>query len=200
MIHQIKHRYTGAVLFECDVPEQHSGMEMRYTLEKATQAGANLARANLARAFLARANLARAFLARANLAGAFLARADLAGANLAGAFLAGANLAGANLAGAFLAGADLAGADLAGAELSEDKLLIGERSFFTIGPIGSRCAMVSLWLTDKGPMVKAGCFTGTLDEFTAACEKTHGDSDHGKEYAMAILMMESHAALWGEQP
>ena len=56
--------------------------------------------------------------------------------------------------------------------------------------------MVSLWLTDKGPMVKAGCFTGTLDEFTAAVEETHGETDHGKEYAMAILMMESHAALW----
>ena len=137
MIHQIKHRYTGAVLFECDVPEQHSGMEMRYTLEKATQAGANLARANLARA------------------------------------------------------------NLAGAKFSDDKLLIGKRPFFTIGPIGSRCALVSLWLTDKGPMVRAGCFTGTLDEFTAAVEKTHGDSDHGKEYAMAILMMESHAAIWG---
>ena len=136
MNHQIKHRYTGAVLFECEVPEQQSGMAMRYTMEKAVQA--------------------RAYLADANLADANLARA----------------------------------------KFSEDKLLIGRRPFFTIGPIGSRCALVSLWLTDKGPMVKAGCFTGALDEFTAAVEKTHGETDHGKEYAMAILMMEAHAALW----
>jgi hypothetical protein len=56
--------------------------------------------------------------------------------------------------------------------------------------------MLTLWLTDKGPMVKAGCFTGTLDEFAAASVNTHGDTDHGKEYAMAVLMMEAHAALW----
>ena len=144
MNHQIKHRYTGAVLFECDVPEQKSGMVMRYTLEKAVQVGANLEGANLEGAYLARANLV-------------------------------------------------------GAKFSGDKLLIGKRPFFTIGPIGSRCALVSLWLTDKSPMVKAGCFTGTLEEFTAAVEKTHGETDHGKEYATAILMMESHATLWGGQ-
>jgi hypothetical protein len=176
MNHQIKHRLTGAVLFECEVPEQQSGMATRYTLEKAVQADANLADANLAGANLARANLADAYLAGANLADA--------------------NLADANLARAYLAGANLAGANLAGAKFSGDKLLIGKRPFLTIGPIGSRCALVSLWLTDKGPMVKAGCFTGTLDEFTAAVDKTHGDTDHGKEYAMAILMMESHAAIW----
>ena len=95
--------------------------------------------------------------------------------------------------------ANLMRANLAGAKFSGDKLLIGKRPFFTIGPIGSRCALVSLWLTDKGPMVKAGCFTGTLGEFTAAVEKTHGETDHGEEYAMAILMMESHATLWGGQ-
>jgi len=74
--------------------------------------------------------------------------------------------------------------------------LVGERPYFSIGPIGSRCAMLALWLTDKGPVVKAGCFTGSLDEFEAASIKEHGDTDHGKEYAMAVLMMESHAALW----
>ena len=49
MKHQIKHRYTDAVLFECDVPEcvQASGMATRYTLEKAVKDGANLGGANL---------------------------------------------------------------------------------------------------------------------------------------------------------
>ena len=44
MKHQIKHRSTDTVLFECDVPEcvQASGMAARYTLEKAVKDGANL--------------------------------------------------------------------------------------------------------------------------------------------------------------
>ena len=60
-IHQIKHRYTDAVLFECDVPDDiESGLHTRYMLEKATQARANLAGAYLAGAYLAGANLAGA--------------------------------------------------------------------------------------------------------------------------------------------
>ena len=137
MKQQIKHRYTDAVLFECDVPDDvSSGLRMRHALEKAVSE-------------------------RANLAGAYLARANLAGA-----------------------------------KFSEDKLLIGKRPYMAIGPIGSRCAMVNLWITDKGPMVKAGCFTGTLEEFAAAVTKTHGTNDHAKEYEMAILMFESHCSIW----
>ena len=106
MKHAIRHRYTNAVLFEADIPDDTpSGMQTRVALEAATAAGANLAGANLAGA-----NLAGANLAGANLAGAYLPDANLADANLAGANLAGANLAGANLAGAYLAGAK--GSDL----------------------------------------------------------------------------------------
>lgn len=49
MKHQLKHRYTDAVLFECDVPEevQASGMAVRYALEKAVKDGADLRGANL---------------------------------------------------------------------------------------------------------------------------------------------------------
>ena len=176
MKEQIKNRYTEAVLFECEVPEQHSDMAVRYTLEKAVAYGANLDGANLR---------------GANLRGAYLRGAYLYGANLDGA-----NLRGANLRGAYLDGAYLRGANLDGAYFSEDKLLIGKRPFFTIGPIGSRFSMLQLCITDKGPYVKAGCFTGTIEEFAAAVEKTHGETDHAKEYQMAILMMESHTNLW----
>ena len=64
---QIKNRWTGAVLFTADIPDDTpSGMEMRAALEKATQeraylAGADLARANLAGAYLAGAYLAHAY-------------------------------------------------------------------------------------------------------------------------------------------
>ena len=88
---QIKHRYTGAVLFE------DAGLTMRDTLEKATAA--------------------RADLRGADLIGADLIGADLSGANLRGADLRGADLIGADLSGADLRGADLRDANLSGADL-----------------------------------------------------------------------------------
>ena len=87
---EIKHRWTEAVLFTADVPDDMaSGMHTRHALEKATAARANLARANLAGANLAGANLARANLDGAYLDGANLARANLDGANLDGRKLVG---------------------------------------------------------------------------------------------------------------
>ena len=45
---KIKHRYSDAVLFECEAPDDlDSGLHTRFALEKATQAGAYLAGANL---------------------------------------------------------------------------------------------------------------------------------------------------------
>ena len=63
---QIKDRFTGAVLFECDTPDNvSSGLAVRDALEKAVASRANLS------------------------------RADLYGADLSGAKLYGANLSGA---------------------------------------------------------------------------------------------------------
>ncbi len=59
---EIKSRWTGAVLFSCDVPDEFSGMAMRYALEKATAGGANLRGANLRGANLGDANLGDADL------------------------------------------------------------------------------------------------------------------------------------------
>ena len=112
MIYEIKHRFSGAVLFSLECKS------LKICVEAAVKASANLAGANLEDANLAGANLARAYLTGANLARAYLTGAYLTGANLARAYLAGADLAGANLAGADLAGADLARADLAGADLA----------------------------------------------------------------------------------
>ena len=202
---QIKHRYTGAVLFEGE-----AGMTTRAMLEKATTAKADLYEANLRGADLRGANLRgadlygadlyRANLRGADLGGANLGGADLRGADLGGANLGGADLGGADLYGANLGGADLGGADLRGADLGETfgKLIAGQ-PFFQCGPIGSRSDYLQSFITDKGIVIKAGCFTGFLDAFVAAVEKTHGDSDHGKEYAMAVLMIEAHAAIWGEK-
>ncbi len=119
-----------------------------------------------------------------------LEKAKASGADLGGADLYGANLGGADLGGANLGGANLGGADLGGAKL------IGDRPFLQIGPIGSRSDFLLAFITDKGVLVKAGCFNGTLDEFSAAVDKTHGDGVHGIEYMTAIAMVDAHAALW----
>ena len=116
--------------------------------------------------------------------------ADLAGADLTGADLAGANLTGANLAGADLARAYLTGASLAGAKL------IGKRPIFMIGPIGSRCAYFTSYNTDNGIMLRAGCFFGTIDEFTEKLSEEHQDNDHAKEYLSALELIKCHASIW----
>jgi len=121
--HEIKNRWTGEVLFTCEVPEgMESGMIARHAVEaaiaeRANLRGANLEGANLRDANLEGANLWDANLRGANLWDANLQDADLCGANLWGANLQDANLRGANLRGANLRGADLRGADLRGADL-----------------------------------------------------------------------------------
>ena len=214
MKHQIKHRYTDAVLFESEVFDTvASGMATRHALEQATKAranlagaylaGANLARANLDGANLAGANLAGANLAGAYLAGAYLARANLDGANLDGAYLAGANLARANLDGANLDGANLAGAYLAGANLDGELKLIGDRPVFQVGPIGSRCSIFTAYITNQGLRVTAGCFKQkTVEEFRVKLIEEHDTNKHRLEYEAALTMIEVHAEIWTpkEQP
>ncbi|HMU17683.1 MAG TPA: pentapeptide repeat-containing protein [Thauera aminoaromatica] len=165
----ITSRWSGSVLFEIETDS------LRLCLEAAVKAGADLA--------------------RANLVGANLVGANLAGANLMDANLAGANLAGANLMDANLVGADLARADLVRA-YGRKLTLIGKQPALVIGPLGSRCAYLTAFLTDAGVYIRTGCFWDTLDAFRAAVESTHGTNEHGREYRAAIALIETHAELW----
>ncbi len=189
---QIKHRYTEAVLFEYQPTEQQqaSGLAMRAALEAGVRAHANLGGAYLG----------GADLGGANLVGANLGGADLVGANLGGADLGGANLGGANLRDAYLGGADLGGANLVGANLGGaylgDKKLVGERPVFMVGPIGSRTDYFTAYLTDKGVYLRAGCFFGSVLEFTAKLNEEHGTNVHAQEYQAALVLIECHAKLW----
>jgi len=149
---QIKHRYTDAVLFECDVQDDQSGIAMRVTLEKATEARANLRDANLRDAYLSGANLRGANLRDANLSGANLRDAYLGGANLSGANLSDANLRDANLRGAYLGGANLGGANLSGANLS-DAEIEGEK--ITVAPIQISGLQWAVLITDG--YMRIGC-------------------------------------------
>ena len=171
----IRNRYTNAVIYTGD-----TSMTTRVMLEKAKTSGVDLR--------------------GANLRCADLSDADLSDADLRGADLYGADLYGADLSDADLRGADLYGADLYGADLGETYgKLQGERPFFHCGPIGSRSDYLQAFITDKGTVIKAGCFMGFLAEFVKAVEETHGDTKYAKEYKQAVLMIESHAELWKEE-
>ena len=85
---EIKHRWTGAVLYACEVPQEHSGMAMRYALEKAV------------------AIRPRIVLSGSDLRGSVLRGSDLRGAVLSGADLSDADLSDADLRGAVLRDAD----------------------------------------------------------------------------------------------
>ena len=216
---EIKHRWTGAVLYAGDgetlrdavvaAVDSHADLRgadlLGADLSGADLLGANLRDADLSGAHLGGANLGGANLRDADLSGANLSGANLGGANLGGANLSGANLSGANLGGANLrcadlrdanlGGAHLGGADLRGADLGYNKL-IGASPILMIGPIGSRSDYLTAYITDNGVMVRTGCFFGSLDKFRAAVAETHGDSNHGREYAAAISLIETHAAIW----
>ena len=144
--------------------------------------------ADLGYAYLRGANLLDADLGGANLWNASLRGANLWNASLRGANLGRANLVGANLGRANLVGANLGLADLGGADLG------GAKGIWQCGPGGSRGDMLYFVQHDNGLMVKCGCFWGTLAEFEAAIEKTHGDNQHGRYYRAAIQM----AKAWSE--
>ncbi|MCV6805174.1 pentapeptide repeat-containing protein [Achromobacter ruhlandii] len=111
MKHEIKNRWTGAVLFTADVPEgTESGLIARVALEQAVAGGASLRGANLR---------------DADLGGASLRGANLRDADLRGAYLGGANLRDADLRGAYLGGANLRDAYLGGANLGELRSIWG---------------------------------------------------------------------------
>jgi uncharacterized protein YjbI with pentapeptide repeats len=112
---EIKHRFTGSVLFSLETDS------LKLCVEAAVKSGANLTGANLSGADLSGANLRGADLTGAYLYGANLSRANLSRANLYGANLSGANLSRANLYRADLSGADLRGSNLSGADLSKIK-------------------------------------------------------------------------------
>ena len=88
MKHQIKHRYTKSVLFECELSDgTPSELVTRYVLEKAIAAGTNLAGASLAGANLQRSELVRTSFSGADLSGADLEKALASRADFGGAIV-----------------------------------------------------------------------------------------------------------------
>ena len=129
-------------------------------------------------------------------------RDALEAANRTGASLDGASLDGASLYRASLDGASLDGASLDGASLVGAKL-VGQRPVLLIGPIGSRCAYLTAYLTDAGIRIRAGCWFGTDTEFEARVLVEHAKApQHRDEYLAALTLIRVHAQQWtpAEQP
>ncbi|MGM0169893.1 hypothetical protein, partial [Enterococcus sp. AZ186] len=56
-----------------------------------------------------------------------------------------------------------------------------------ITPVGSEYGTLTVARNKNGGLfVSRGCFSGTLCDFEAAVEKTHGNSRYGEEYRAAI--------------
>ena len=54
-------------------------------------------------------------------------------------------------------------------------------------PVGSEQGTLTVARNKNGGLfVSRGCFSGTLGDFEAAVEKTHGNSRYGEEYRAAI--------------
>ena len=165
---QIKHRFLGDVLFECELPgnvvTQSEGVKLGFAIKIAVRIGANLF--------------------GANLDGANLARANLFGANLFGANLADANLADANLADANLDGANLARANLDGANLVDG----GQRSdgYSFVG-----------WIKDSVLQIRAGRRSLSITEARKHWIKTCGGTALGEETMVILDHIERVAKIRG---
>lgn len=75
------------------------------------------------------------------------------------------------------------------AQVYGDAKVSGQISIITILDIGRERGCLTMHLDSKiGVRVTRGCFTGTIEEFLSAVEKTHGDNMYGKIYRTAIEM------------
>ena len=90
---------------------------------------------------------------------------------------------GANLYGANLEGANLDGANLDGAKYG-DKQLWASRPVLQLGPCGrtGRTTVVFFFADGSEPLIRCGCFTGTLEEFREKIHETHEGTFHELEY------------------
>jgi len=188
---EIKHRYTGAVLWtgEVEAPKDTpQSCLLGLAVLAALKAKADLTGANLIDAKLRRANLTGAKLRRANLIDA-----DLIGANLIDAKLRGANLTGAKLRGANLIGADLTGANLTGANLIDAKLRGANFGGLKLIARASRADYEFIMWSSVlgGHIIRAGCRTFTLIEFRAYVAAQYPGTDKAEETLSILDYLES---------
>ena len=65
-------------------------------------------------------------------------------------------------------------------------LVFGNAQVFWVSKIGSRLGTTTFFKSKLGVEVSCGCFSGTLEQFEAKVNETHGNNKHGEEYRLAI--------------
>ena len=208
MLIQIKNRFTGMVIF------QHSckGNSIAKTITAALLSGVNLSGANLCGVNLSGSNLSGVNFSGVNLSGSNLSgsnlsgadlyntdlyNTDLSGANLSGADLyntdfSGSNLSGVNLSGVNLSGSNLSGSNLSGAVLIDGSRVANGSSVIQLGPIGSRRAYLTAYITDKGLLFDAWCQRQiTREVFERRLTQEHGENEFAKEYRAALVFLDA---------
>lgn len=84
------------------------------------------------------------------------------------------------------------------AKVSGNAKVYKPTDLLTIGPIGSRVDTTTFYRVKSGVInVVCGCFSGSIDDFAAAVEKTHGNDRHGRDYRLAIELAKSR--ILGEE-
>ena len=82
------------------------------------------------------------------------------------------------------------------ARVSGNARVYGAGAIFWVGGVGSRNGTTTFFACkDKKIRVVCGCFFGTLDEFSRAVSKTHGNSEYAKVYMLAIEMAKARIDL-----
>lgn len=73
-----------------------------------------------------------------------------------------------------------------------DAWVSGAYRHIIISPIGSEGGCLTAFVEKDGTIrLSRGCFNGTIDEFSAAVEETHGASKNGDEYRLAVELIKS---------
>ena len=68
----------------------------------------------------------------------------------------------------------------------------------TFGPAGSRNSTTTFYRNkNNGISVTCGCFNGSIEDFLAKVEITHGDNKHGQVYRAAAELAKLQIDLEG---
>jgi hypothetical protein len=72
------------------------------------------------------------------------------------------------------------------ARVSGDALVSGNAEVLWLSKVGSENGTLTAYKSKTGIKVNRVCFSGSIDEFEFAVNKTHGDSRIGREYRFLI--------------
>jgi hypothetical protein len=202
---KVFNRFSGDIQFTAKIDAKQAdseyvklGLAVRWAHENgASLDGASLDGARLVGARLVGASLDGASLDRASLDRASLVGASLVGARLVGARLVGASLVGASLVGASLDRASLDRASLVGASLDRASLVGASLVGKTVAALCGRATRNDgceffMWLFDDGShIIKAGCRTFTIDQFSAHVAASYPDTPKATETLAIIDFLEA---------